>query len=126
MSPINRTLTKWVPEQNEQDNMQQTCIWRSQVIPTGLRNDDVWSNSGTLIDEKKAKEAEAAEKKAKRKKTLGMIAVAAVGVALTGAAIHEWEKRKGVKQKELKEEKETHHMPGEYSDHHSHQSSSNK
>ncbi|PWN38308.1 uncharacterized protein FA14DRAFT_153634 [Meira miltonrushii] len=126
MSSNNRILTKWEPDYSEPDNMKQTSIWRAQVIPTGLRNDDVWSGSGTLIDEKKAKEALAAEKKANRKKTLGMIAVAAATAALAGAAIHEWEKHREAKQKDSKEEKETQHMPGEFSDSHHHQSSGSK
>jgi len=118
MLPNNRTLTKWEPESNK---TQSTLIWRSQIVPMRLRNDDVWSNSGTLINERNKKES---EKKAKRNKTLGKIVAGAVGAALVVAAIHEWEKHK-----ESKEEKENprneQRMPGEYFTSH-HHSSSNK
>ena len=127
MSSVNRTLTKWEPEYGgDHDSMRQVSIWRTKIAPLALHNDDGWNESETVKKSKNDEGKSAEEKKAKRNKALTIAAAAAaIGVALAGVAIHEWDKHKDAKRKECyKSEKESQHMPGEYSTF-NHQSSGN-
>lgn len=128
MSSVNRTLTKWEPEYGgDHDNMQQVSIWRTKIAPLALHNDGGWNESETVKNSKDGEEKAAEEKKAKRNKTMTIAAAAAIGVVLAGVAIHEWDKHKDAKRKECSKcEKESQHMPGEYSGFNHQSSSSSK
>ena len=129
MSSVNRILTKWEPDYGgDHDNMQQVSVWRTKIAPLALHNDDGWNESETVKKSKGNEEKATEEKKAKRNKSLGtLVAAAAIGAALAGVAIHEWEKHKVAKRKECsKSEKESQHMPGEYSGFNHQSSSSSK
>lgn len=116
MTYDNHTLSHWSPKDSDYSNPSRESIWRSQSGPMTLRNNDVWSNSGTLINSDK--EEKDAKKNAKRNKVVGTVVMAAAGVVLFGMAIRQWEKQKETQRKHSKEEekgkKDVQPMPGDY------------
>lgn len=100
-----------------------TRTWRAKEAPASLRNDDVWTSSGSVKSRSERREEKKAAGRARRRESLSKfsrLAAAAGGAALVGAATHEYDKYKQRQREEGKPEeasREPDAATGEYATH---------